>query len=427
MASRILLVKAESPERTRFEEALYGLVESGETPEVATAAGGWEALAHAGHQPFDLVIADLVLPKPGLSGAETLLRIGEIQPAARSILLSDHCGTRDLLDGVADVFLTLDSDRAAFLTKLLHSATRLLAGAEGGPRLVDEVTTVADERTAAGSPSAGRLIAGKYLLGAELGRGGMGLVYEAEDTFIGRPVAVKLLHVRATQARDSLARRMRREVMIAGRLDHPNIVTVFDAGFEGDEMFFVMELIEGQTLRELLRKRRTLPRDEAIGVLLQTLDAVSYAHGRQVVHRDLKPENILLGPQGRVKVVDFGVAKLVSIASSSGVPRAGDAAPRHCTTTKGAVIGTKGYMAPEQRIGEEVDHRADLYALGVVLCEMLHGSASPAPAPCDRRLRRIVERATALLPDERYPNGQAFAAALEDLERPVWRRWWPWR
>ena len=445
MTANILLVQAEGPERTRLEDALSTLSANGTPPVVVTASTGRDAVRRAGEQPFDLVVADLVLPRPGLCGAETLIRVGELLPDTRTLLFSDHAYVRDLLSEVPDLFLPRGDDES-FFDELVRAAVRLLESCGKGIQSLSQVSTLGgDGENLTDAPRA-RRIAGKYQLGEEIGRGGMGVVCRAEDTFIGRPVAVKLLRVRATADRAGLTRRMRREVMIAGRLDHPNIVTIHDAGFDGDEMYFVMELIEGHTLRQRLIERGALGRDEALGLLRQTLDAVSYAHARQVVHRDLKPENILLTHDGRVKVVDFGVAKIVSLASSS--DGSSDDEGAHRTTSLGAVIGTKGYMAPEQRLGEPVDHRADLYALGVVLYEMLHGRpfqgrqltgnrATRADTPRklgrrpevsgDARLADVVRRATALLPDERFQTGEAFRAAVEEAVRPpFWKRWLPW-
>jgi serine/threonine protein kinase/CheY-like chemotaxis protein len=458
---QILLVEAPGPQRQKQVEALRSLPGSKIVPKVVTAGGSQEALRLASDGGFDLVIADLVLPKPGLSGADTLLRISEVCPMARTILFTEHGYTEALLAGLSDAFLSREGDPNAYLAKLRDTASRLLEKEQRNkvtytpttddtPTLEYAPTRVLPSRRqeTLGDRPRPELIAGKYRLGPELGRGGMGVVYRAEDTFIGRQVAVKLLHLRAANPDPHLEKRMRREVMIAGRLGHPNIVTVFDAGFEGNEIFLVMEMIEGKNLRGELKSHGRLPRDKAIGILRQTLNAVGYAHGEGIMHRDLKLDNVLLTPHGRVKVVDFGLAKLMSIASSSSF-MAPSKDVLDLTTADGALIGTMAYMAPEQMAGHKVDHLADIYALGVMLFELVDGrsfgqlvppmirasallpNASPPPLPKvadDPWLNSVLHRALAFLPDDRFPSAKDFADALDEPPAAAegWRRFLPW-
>jgi DNA-binding SARP family transcriptional activator len=191
----------------------------------------------------------------------------------------------------------------------------------------------------------------RYHLEAEIGRGGMGIVYRAHDMLLEREVAVKELTASALDE-DGRARLLR-EARAAARLNHPNIVSVFDAGEAGGMLFIVMELVEGGTLQE----RRPEELQEITRVARQICSALEHAHGQGVVHRDLKPENVLLAPDGTAKLVDFGLAR--SVASR--------------LTNEGIITGTVFYLAPELALGQEFDGRADLYALGVMLYELTTG------------------------------------------------------
>lgn len=197
---------------------------------------------------------------------------------------------------------------------------------------------------------------GRYQVLAEVGRGAMGVVYKAQDPRIGRLVAIKTVAGAATAGGEFLAR-FTREAQAAGRLSHPHIVTVYDAGEEGNEPFIAMEFVEGETLEARLKSGGPLPWREAVEVAADVADALAYAHAHGIVHRDIKPANIMLTPDGRAKVMDFGVARL---------------ATSHLTQ-EAAAIGTPSYMAPEQILGRPADARTDLFALGVVCYEMLTG------------------------------------------------------
>src|SRR5437899_2545090 len=194
-----------------------------------------------------------------------------------------------------------------------------------------------------------------------VGQGGMGAVYKARQQGLDRFVAVKILPPQA--ARDpAFAERFAREARSLARLNHPNIVSVYDFGQTGDLYFFVMEYVDGVNLRHILLDRKLRP-EEALKLVPQLCDALQYAHDEGVVHRDIKPENILLDKKGRVKIADFGLAKLL-----------GRDAANFTLTGSQQVMGTLYYMAPEQvERPLEVDHRADIYSLGVVFYEMLTG------------------------------------------------------
>jgi serine/threonine protein kinase len=200
-------------------------------------------------------------------------------------------------------------------------------------------------------------ISGRYALEHVLGRGGMATVYYAMDRLLRRPVAVKILAEHLVED-ESLRRRLLREARLAARLSHPAIVQVYDAGEDDERPYIVMEYIEGETLARQLDQRGRIPSSEVVALALQICDGLQYAHTAGLVHRDLKPRNLLLTRHGDVKITDFGIARA-------------DEASR--VTETGTVLGTAGYLAPEQGAGQDVTAAADLYALGVVLYELLGG------------------------------------------------------
>src|ERR687889_2051600 len=208
-------------------------------------------------------------------------------------------------------------------------------------------------------------VGGRYELGDLLGRGGMAEVHRAVDRRLGRPVAVKQL--RTDLAMDpTFQARFRREAQSAAGLNHPTIVAVYDTGEEADPVtgvsipYIVMELVEGQTLREVLRDGRKILPERALELTQGVLDALSYSHKAGIVHRDIKPANVMLNSGGGVKVMDFGIARAVADTSAT-------------MTQTAAVIGTAQYLSPEQARGETVDARSDLYSAGGLLYELLVG------------------------------------------------------
>ena len=270
---------------------------------------------------------------------------------------------------------------------------------------------------------------GPYEIEAQIGSGGMGHVYRARDPRLGRPVAVKTLPPSAV-ADPELARRFEAEARTVGALDHPNLLVVYDVGRVGDVWYLVSELLEGETLRDRIRRQGALPERLVIEFAGQIVRGLAAAHARGVVHRDLKPENLFLTHDRRVKILDFGIAKRVQVPGA-GAPVT--AAPS--LTATGAIVGTVGYMAPEQVLGEPVDARADVFALGIVLHEMLAGtppfrrdsavatlsaivsdeppelppSVSPGLA---RMLRRCLEKSR----DDRFHSAHDLAIALEVVD-----------
>ena len=272
-------------------------------------------------------------------------------------------------------------------------------------------------------------LVGRYTIEREAGRGGMATVFLAEDVKHKRPVAIKVLN--PDIGRLVGPDRFLREIEIAARLTHPHILPVFDSGSADGLLYYVMPFVQGESLRQRLERENPLPVADAVRIAREVADALDYAHRRGFVHRDIKPENVLL-EEGHAFVADFGVARALA-AGTGGGPK---------LTEVGIAIGTPYYMSPEQAAGEEgVDGRADLYALGCVLFEMLagrpvfEGNTAQVVArqhlfDTPRRLRSlradvpqgletVVERALAKTPAERWTSGAEIASALETGEVPA--------
>ena len=213
---------------------------------------------------------------------------------------------------------------------------------------------------------------GPYEILSPLGAGGMGEVYRARDTRLGREVALKILPESFAREPDRL-HRFEQEARAVAALNHPNILAIFDTGQENGSPYLVSELLEGETLREIL-DGGALPQRKAIDYGVQMAQGLAAAHEKGIVHRDLKPENIFVSKDGRVKILDFGLAKL----AQSG-PVSDSVTLTHSHTAAGVVLGTASYMAPEQVRGGGVDARTDIFAFGAVLYEMLSGQAGVSP------------------------------------------------
>ncbi len=258
----------------------------------------------------------------------------------------------------------------------------------------------------------------QYRITERLGGGGMGDVYRATDLELDREVAIKCVRADLSDIGD-VTRRFRAEARTLARLSHPNIATVFRFFSQDAQLFLVMEFIAGTHFGSMLRKAGPLPADRALALLSQALDGLGYAHTQKVVHRDIKPGNLMVDGQGTVKVLDFGIAHVLDSTRM---------------TRTGGIVGTPAYMAPEQALGQPIDHRTDLYSLGIVLYEMLTGTlpfeansdfelmrahveVTPRPltelsASLPGHLQYTISRALAKDTAERFQSAEEFADAL---------------
>jgi serine/threonine protein kinase/ketosteroid isomerase-like protein len=318
------------------------------------------------------------------------------QPLRDGTQFCTRCGTR-----------TLHDERA----EALNESVPTVEHARG--------VSVPPAAFAGGDPMVGRVLDGKYEIVAPLGAGGMGAVYRARRVLIGDEVAVKVLHARLVDD-EKLVERFRREARAAAQLHHPNVVTIHDYGeARGPEGFayIVMELVRGESLRDLMRREGRLAPERAVSLMRDVCAGVAAAHRRGIVHRDIKPDNIIVtpadedSPSERVKVVDFGIAKLRDFAAEGTL------------TEVGAMVGTLFYMSPEQCKGDPLDVRADVYSLGAMLYEMLAGTPPfTAPTPTGIILKHVNEPPPRLPQDLGVPpalqSAITRALAKEQDERP---------
>src|SRR5271154_6722701 len=264
-----------------------------------------------------------------------------------------------------------------------------------------------------------RLYSGRYQVTHLIARGGMAIVYRAQDTLLNRPVALKTLYPELS-ADQQFVEGFRREAQAAANLSHPNIVPVFDWGEDNGTYFIVMEFVDGRALSSILRTAGPLHPDRAAEIAADVAGALAYAHRHGVVHRDVKPGNVLITEEGTIKVTDFGIARAVNTEES--------------LTQTGAVMGTATYFSPEQAEGMGVDSRSDIYSLGVVLFEMVTGRPpfmgdTPVavaskhvrenpPTPRDINpsipptFEAIILKAMAKNPDHRYATAEDLRADL---------------
>jgi len=388
---------------------------------VATADSGAQALRILDGQDVDLVLLDIMMP--GMSGIEVLEKLRSTRSADELpvIMVTARADSADVVDALergANDYVTKPVDFPVLLARVQTQLRLRRPGARGvGPAPAPAVTPR--------DIGPGVVLAERYRLDARLGSGGFGTVYRATHLELHSPVAVKVLDAGLAPRPEAVAR-FRQEGISACRVRHPNAVSVIDFGITaGGAAYLVMELLEGQALQEeLLRRGRLSPR-RAAQVLLPVCDVLAVAHDAGVVHRDIKPSNVFLQRTvvGEiVKVLDFGIAKLLRDAVEKDL------------TLRGRVVGTAGYVAPERFQGRPYDGKADVYAMGIMLFQMLEGElpfVSPGdpmgvalmhvhnappplratPAGSRARMQALLDRVLAKDP-RRRPTARALAAEL---------------
>jgi eukaryotic-like serine/threonine-protein kinase len=334
-------------------------------------------------------------------------------PDERSSFLDENCGGDEELRREVESLLSFSDDAGAFLEK---PAVGELA----------EVIVSRNEKLAAGQ----RL--SHYEIIKQIGAGGMGEVYLARDKKLDRQVAVKILNEKFSQDESNLHRFVR-EAKSASALNHPNILVIHEIGESEDAHFIVSEFVQGRTLREILRTR-ALELSEILDIAIQIANALSAAHESHLIHRDIKPENVIVRPDGLVKVLDFGLAKLVESKNELFLTHSG-ATVLENQTEKGVILGTVNYMSPEQAKGERVDERTDIFSLGAVIYEIICGqtpfaaetaaetfanliNSEPQPlsyfaANVPAEFERIVSKMLSKNKDERY---RTMRDAIRDLK-----------
>lgn len=261
---------------------------------------------------------------------------------------------------------------------------------------------------------------GRYEVLSELGQGAMGVVYKARDPLIDRVVAIKTINLAlALDEKEEYENRFYQEAKAAGRLSHPNIVTIYDVGKNGDVAYIAMEFLEGCELRNIMNDNGPLPVGQALDIVAQVAQGLSYAHQHDIVHRDVKPSNVMVVRDGHIKITDFGIARMPYSAVQ---------------TQTGMVLGSPKYMSPEQVLGKQIDQRSDIFSLGVMLYEMLTGqspfngdnvnaimyqtlNAIPSPPnslnpEVPEMIDFIVAKALAKKVEDRYQNAKDFAIDL---------------
>jgi serine/threonine-protein kinase len=268
---------------------------------------------------------------------------------------------------------------------------------------------------------------GRYKIVSEIGQGAMGVVYKAVDPIIDRTVAIKTINLNLSrQELEEYEARFQQEIKAAGRLNHPNIVTIYDVGKTEQVAYMAMEFLEGQELKDMIASGKLPPADQVVDIISQVADGLWFAHQQDIVHRDVKPSNIMVLRGGIAKITDFGIARLPNSAVK---------------TMTGLILGSPRYMSPEQVIGKAIDARSDIFSLGVVLYEALTGVAPfdgdnvnaimyatvnttpPAPSSHNRSLPPMLDliaaKAMAKLLEDRYQTIKEFADDLREVRRQM--------
>lgn len=336
-------------------------------------------------------------------------------PGERAAFLDEACAGDEELRRVAESLIAYDSRAGSFLEEPAFKPTEALIEVNREESLV------------------GRRI-GHYEIVSEIGRGGMGEVYLARDISLDRRVALKLMSANFMNDAERV-RRFTQEAKAASALDHPNVCTIYEVGQYSSFLYIAMQYIDGLTLRQLIGSR-PLKRDALLSISLQTADALAAVHDLSIIHRDIKSDNIIVTPKGQAKVLDFGLAKLTTSR-----PRADRSQTETESTRTGVVMGTPCYMSPEQARGEHVDHRSDIFSLGVVIYEMATGAVpfkrkSPAETmnavinephtpvakineEIPTELSAVVDRALSKAPADRYQRTGDMLADLRQVGRAV--------
>jgi len=268
---------------------------------------------------------------------------------------------------------------------------------------------------------------GDFLIKAEIGKGGMGTIYYATDTMLNRDIALKVIHPELAN-NNQLMERFKIEAMTQARMNHPNIVTIFSFSKIDDDNIIAMEYVEGKNLKDLLLEKRILSVEEALSILKQILKGLEYSHSRNVIHRDIKPANILITEDGKIKLSDFGIAKVFG---------------KQGLTKTGMLLGTPWYTPPEQILGENIDFRSDLYSVGITFFEMVTGTVpfdsetnsdfqiqkahleTPPPRPSiynpeiGSRIEKFILKALQKKPEKRFQSATEMLKAVESLEKKV--------
>jgi serine/threonine protein kinase len=268
---------------------------------------------------------------------------------------------------------------------------------------------------------------GRYKIVSEIGQGAMGVVYKAVDPIIDRTVAIKTINLNLSrQELEEYEARFQQEIKAAGRLNHPNIVTIYDVGKTDQVAYMAMEFLEGAELKDMIASGQLPPSDSVVDIISQVADGLHFAHQQDIVHRDVKPSNIMVMKGGIAKITDFGIARLPNSAVK---------------TMTGLILGSPRYMSPEQVIGKTIDARSDIFSLGVVLYEALTGVAPfdgdnvnaimyatvnttpPAPSSHNRTLPPMLDliaaKAMAKLLEDRYQSIKEFADDLREVRRQI--------
>lgn len=352
---------------------------------------------------------------------EVLQQALDLEPGRRAAFLKQTCAGDATLLARVEALLERESEAGSFMES--PAVSRLLSQSGAPPLQI-----------------------GHYKIEARIGAGGMGEVYKARDETLGRVVALKMLPFEFISNPDQV-RRFRQEAFAASRLNHPNIITIFEIVHRNGHHFIAEEYVEGQTLRELLTEpktetQRSLRLEKALDIAIQIARALKAAHTAWIIHRDIKPENVMIREDGLVKVVDFGIAKLGAESTTTSNTLAAFQSDEPSLTMAGLIMGTASYMSPEQARGEQLDGRTDLFSLGVLLYEMVAGSRLFAGATrleaidrlkqggdvvrqslrlghVPKELQQILRRALQSNRAERYASADEF---LDDLIRFKQRR-----